>query len=291
MLLAALLYLSGGLAGTVVVRHPTVAARLWPLAIRTQTVVVACALGVVAGWRLHAFEQLLVPVGIELTLVVVLMVALATRGSASPGEAALWSWSATANTSFWTIPLATGFAGPTGAVLAVLTDRLAAARTAVTTHLLRRDAPIEQRRPTAWVDQMPIGALVVGLALHALGSAPSWTDTLANVAGPSLAFTGAALFFGSITHDLHRQVAVTRADTVRVLGLLAVRVGLAVPILIWCWGSARAVIVALSACSVPAFLPAQLSILYGYRTGVVRAAARWGWPLGALGLVLAALAR
>ena len=291
MLLAALLYLSGGITGTLVVRHPAVAAQLWPLAIRTQTVIVACALGVIAGWRLHAFEQLAVPMGIELIMIAVLVVALATRGSASRGEAALWSWAATANTSFWTIPLATSFAGVNGAVIAVLADRLGAARGAATIHLLRADAPIPQRRRTASVDQAPVAALVVGLALHAVGSAPSWTDTLAGIFGPSLAFTGAALFFGSISHELHRQVTVTRTDGVRSLGLLTVRVALAVPMLIWCWGSARAVVIVLAACSVPAFLPAQLSLLYGYRTGVVRAAARWGWPLGAIGLVLAVLAR
>jgi hypothetical protein len=50
-------------------------------------------------------------------------------------------------------------------------------------------------------------------------------------------------------------------------------------------------VVALNAFSVPAFLPAQVSILYGYRSGVVRVAATWGWVVGPIGLAIAVAAR
>ena len=45
----------------------------------------------------------------------------------------------------------------------------------------------------------------------------------------------------------------------------------------------------LSALGPPAFNPPQQAVLYGYRSGVVMVAARWGWiflPVG-LGLALA----
>jgi len=263
----------------------------WRVAIRVQLLIVACVLGVAAGWRLDSFDQLAVGGALELSLVVVLVVALATRGTASRGEAALDSWAATANTSFWTIPVATALAGPAGAVLAVLADRLAAVRSAWTTHLLRRDAPRPQRIHTAWIDQAPLGALIVGLALHVTGPAPSWTGTLTKIAGPLLAFTGATLFAASLSHAHQRQIRVTRSDTTRVLGLLAVRVACSVPLLVFWWDSPRGVVVALTAGSIPAFLPPQMALLYGYRSGIVRAAARVAWPLGAVGLVLALLAR
>jgi hypothetical protein len=263
----------------------------WPVAIRVQILVAACLLGVVAAWRLHAARQLEVPFGIELVLVCVLIAALLMRGSATRGDAALWSWAATANSSFWAIPLATAIAGPEGAVLAVLTDRMSVARTAYVTHLLRSDAPHPQRMRTAWVDQAPMGALVVGLLLHLAGSAPHWTATVTRYIGPWLALTGAMLFTGSLSHDSTRGIPVTRRDYQRVATLLGLRMALAAPLLAWRWGSAGAAVVALNVVSVPAFLPAQMSVLYGYRSGVVRVAATWGWVVGPVGLVLAVAAR
>ena len=263
----------------------------WPVAIRAQILVAACLLGVVAAWRLHAARQLEVPFGIELVLVCVLVAALLVRGSSSRGEAALWSWAATANSSFWAIPLATAIAGPEGAVLAVLADRASVARTAYVTHLLRADAPRPQRMSTAWIDQAPMGALIVGLLLHLVGSAPHWTASVTRYIGPWLALTGAMLFAGSLSHDGTRGVPVTRRDGRVVVGLFGLRMALAVPLLVWRWDSAGAAVVALNAFSVPAFLPAQMSVLYGYRSGVVRAAATWGWLVGPVGLVLAMASR
>jgi hypothetical protein len=48
-----------------------------------------------------------------------------------------------------------------------------------------------------------------------------------------------------------------------------------------------AVVCVLSAFGAPAFNPVQLAVLYGYRSSVVNAAARWGWVLVPLGLAMA----
>ncbi len=55
--------------------------------------------------------------------------------------------------------------------------------------------------------------------------------------------------------------------------------------------TALAVVAVLTALSAPSFQPIQLSVLYGYRSDVVIAAARWGWILAPLGLGAAALVR
>jgi len=154
-------------------------------------------------------------------LVGVLIAALVSRGAASKGEAALWSWAATANSAFWAIPLATALAGAEGAVLAVLADRASSLRTAYATHMMRADAPIPQRRRTAWVDQAPMGALVVGLALHGVGAAPHWTAVVTRYVGPWLALSGAMLFSGSVSHDDGREALTGLAK--RVAGVASLR--------------------------------------------------------------------
>jgi len=289
MWLTGSMYALGGLIGLVAGRARPQGPR-WPVAIRAQILAAACVLGVVAAWRLHTARQLEVPLGIEAILVGVLVAAFAIRGDASRGEAALWSWAATANSSFWAIPLATAVAGADGAVLAVLADRAGAVRTAYVTHVLRADAPSPQRLRTLWIDQAPVGALAVGLLLHLAGSAPHWTATATRYVGPWLALTGAVLFTGSLSHEA-TKVHVAPVDRVRAAALFGLRMALAVPLLVWRWGSAGAAVVALNTFSVPAFLPAQLSVLYGYRSGVVRVAATWGWLVGPIGLVVALAAR
>ena len=47
----------------------------------------------------------------------------------------------------------------------------------------------------------------------------------------------------------------------------------------------------LSAFGPPAFYPPQQAVLYGYRSGVVMVAARWGWLFLPVGLVVALLLR
>ena len=65
------------------------------------------------------------------------------------------------------------------------------------------------------------------------------------------------------------------------LGLIAILTG----------STAVAVIAVLSALGPPAFNPPQQAVLYGYRSGVVMVAARWGWVFLPIGLVLALVIR
>jgi hypothetical protein len=50
-------------------------------------------------------------------------------------------------------------------------------------------------------------------------------------------------------------------------------------------------VAALSALSAPSFTPIQQAVLYGFRSGVVNVAVRWGWILVPFGLGLAAFIR
>ena len=53
-------------------------------------------------------------------------------------------------------------------MIAVLANVITTAWSAVCVHLMRRDAPIRQRRATSWVDQSPILASFAGLILLAI---------------------------------------------------------------------------------------------------------------------------
>jgi len=55
--------------------------------------------------------------------------------------------------------------------------------------------------------------------------------------------------------------------------------------------TALAVVAVLSALSAPSFTPIQLAVLYGFRSGLVNVAVRWGWVLAPVGLGAAALIR
>jgi hypothetical protein len=52
-----------------------------------------------------------------------------------------------------------------------------------------------------------------------------------------------------------------------------------------------AVVAVLSALGPPAFNPPQQAVLYGYRSGVVMVAVRWGWLFLPVGLVAALVLR
>jgi hypothetical protein len=73
--------------------------------------------------------------------------------------------------------------------------------------------------------------------------------------------------------------------------LTAVRVLYFVLIVVFTSSTALAIVAALTALSAPAFSPIQLSVLYGFRSGLVNVAVRWGWVLAPFGLGLAALIR
>ena len=128
------------------------------------------------------------------------------------------------NSGFWVVPAATAFAGSTGTMIAVLANVITTAWGAVAVHLMRRDAPFRQRRATSWVDQSPILASVVGLLLHVVGPAPAWTADVLILAGPLLAFSGAALFTGSVIHPHNLSVPRTEHAVRRWAWLTAVRV-------------------------------------------------------------------
>ena len=109
-----------------------------------------------------------------------------------------------------------------------------------------------------------------------------------------LAFSGAALFTGSVIHPHNLAVlrpvhAVRRWTWLTVLrvayyALVVLAAGLAS-------STSLAVVAVLSGLSAPSFQPVQLAVLYGYRSELVVVAVRWGWLLAPLGLLLAELIR
>jgi hypothetical protein len=111
------------------------------------------------------------------------------------------------------------------------------------------------------------------------------------LAGPLLAFSGAALFAGSVAHPHNLSTARPSHDVRRLAWLSAVRVVYFLLVATLTASVPLAVVAALSGLSAPSFQPIQLAVLYGYRSGVVNAAVRWGWALAPLGLGLAALLR
>ena len=192
------------------------------------------------------------------------------------------------------MPAAAAFAGSTGTMIAVLANVITSAWGAVCTHLMRRDAPIRQRRATTWVDQSPILASCWACCSTSSGPRRAWTADVLTLAGPLLAFSGAALFTGSVIHPHNLARAPHRArpapldvvdgPTGRVLPGRRRRGGhLSV--------DAPRVVAVLSGLSAPSFQPIQLAVLYGYRCELVVAAVRWGWLLAPLGLGLAAVVR
>ncbi len=284
----------GGLLGWGAARGGTRVQRVWPVVLRVQILVTSATLSLVAAWRLTSAGQLVGPLALAAGMWIMLGAALATRGRRSAGEGSLEAWAVSPNSGFWVVPAATAFAGSAGAMIAVLANVITTAWSAVAVHLMRRDAPIRQRRATSWVDQSPLLASLVGLLLHVVGSAPSWTADVLLLAGPLLAFSGAALFTGSVIHPHNLAVlrpvhAVRRWTWLTVLrvayyALVVLAAGLAS-------STSLAVVAVLSGLSAPSFQPVQLAVLYGYRSELVVVAVRWGWLLAPLGLLLAELIR
>jgi len=287
-------FVAGGLLGWGAAQGGARTQRVWPVVLRTQILLTSATLSLVAAWRLTSATQLLGPVALAAGLWLMLGATLATRGRRGIGEVALEAWAVSPNSGFWVVPAATAFAGSTGTMIAVLANVLTTAWGAVEVHLMRRDAPLRQRRATSWVDQSPILASLVGLALHLAGPAPSWTADVLVLAGPLLAFSGAALFTGSVIHPHNLSVARPQHAIRRWASLTVVRVAyyLLVALAASLGGSTPLLVVAvLSGLSAPSFQPIQLAVLYGYRSEVVVAAVRWGWLLAPVGLGLAALVR
>jgi hypothetical protein len=287
-------FLLGGLLGWGTARGGATVQRVWPVVLRVQILVTSATLSLVAAWRLTSASELLGPLALAAGMWLMLGSTLVTRGRRSRGEGALEAWAVSPNSSFWVVPAAAAFAGSTGTMIAVLANVITTAWGAVCIHLMRRDAPMRQRRATSWVDQSPTLASLVGLLLHLVGSAPSWTADVLTLAGPLLAFSGAALFVGSVIHPHNLGVRHTEHALRRWTWLTVVRVVyyLVVALAALIASSTPIAIVAvLSGLSAPSFQPVQLAVLYGYRSEIVVAAVRWGWLLAPVGLGAAELLR
>jgi hypothetical protein len=291
LVLSLLCFVVGGLIGWFASRQGGRVQRVWPIVLRVQILLTSATLSLVAAWRLTAFSQLVGPLLLAGAFWILFVAAVVTRGERSTGEAALESWAVGPNSGFWVVPVATAFAGSAGAMIAVLANSANVAQNAVSVHLMRRDAPIRQRPSTTWVDQSPLLALALGLLLHLGGRAPSSTKDVLTLAGPLLAFSGAALFAGSVVHPHNLSVPKSTHAVRRWAWLTVLRVGFFLLIVVGTSSKPLAVVAALSALSAPAFTPIQQAVLYGFRSGVVNVAVRLGWILVPFGLGLAAIVR
>jgi hypothetical protein len=263
--------------------------RDWPVYLRLQLIATASLLTLFSAWQLSAPSQIVAPLLISANAIAVTVAALATKRDRSAGLSSLEAWSASPNGAFWVLPVAGAFAGTSASMITALSNAAYAAPVAVWIHLLRRDAPVRQRMATTWVDQSALLALALGLGLHLVGPAPAASHVILRISGPILAFVGAAMFTGSILHPQNVATIRTRRDLGRWLGLSTVRVVWLVPIAVLTHSTAVAVVSVLSAFGAPAFNPPQLAVLYGYRSGVVNIAVRWGWTLLPVGAIIAAI--
>ncbi len=261
--------------------------RGWPVYLRIQLVATAGLLGLFSAWRLTAPRQVVAPVVMAAAGGVLLGASFLLRGSRSTGLSQLEGWTAFPNSTFWVLPVGGALAGTPASVVAALTNAAYAVPTAVCIHLLRRDAPIHQRHSTSWLDQ----SMAIGLLLHLSGPAPAASHWVLVVAGPLLAFVGAALYTGSVLHPHNSSVSRTAHEGRRWLLLVAVRVIILGTVAVVTGSTAVAVIAVLSAFGPPAFNPPQQAVLYGYRSGLVMIAARWGWLFLPVGLALALVIR
>jgi len=284
-------YALGALIGLVVHRGGPRLRKGWPIYLRIQLVATAALLGLFSAWRLTAPRQIVAPIVIAGVAGVLLGAAYLVRGGHSTGLSQLEGWAAFPNSTFWVLPIGGALVGPAASVVAALTNAVYAAPNAVCVHLMRRDAPIPQRHSTSWLDQSMLVAVVIGLLLHLTGPAPAASHWVLVVAGPLLAFVGAALYTGSVFHPHNTSVRRTAAEGRRWVLLTGIRVAYLAVIAAVTNSTAVAVIAVLSAFGPPAFNPPQQAVLYGYRSGLVMIAVRWGWTFLPVGLALALLIR
>lgn len=287
MILTLIAYAAGAGLGFVADRGGPRVRRDWPLYLRFQFVATSALLGLVAAWRLPDPLAAVPPVLVTGAAVAVVAVALATRGTSSTGAACLDAWAAFPNGAFWVLPIAGAIAGTAATSVVAVSNALYAVPNAVIIHLMRRHAPHPQRAATSWVDQSPLVALAIGLLLHLAGPAPGWSHWVLAVSGPLLAFVGAGLFTGSLLHPHNVSTGHSGPGLRRWLLLSAVRVAALTPLALLTGSRAVAVVAVLSAFGAPAFNPVQLAVLYGYRSATVNVAARWGWVLLPVGLLIA----
>lgn len=284
-------YVIGATTGLLVHHGGPRLRRGWPVYLRIQLVATAALLGMFSAWRLTAPRQIVAPIAMAAAGGVLLGAAFLLRGPRSTGLSQLEGWTAFPNSTFWVLPVGGALAGAPASVIAALTNAAYAVPTAACIHLLRRDAPFPQRHSTSWLDQSMLVAVGVGLLLHLSGPAPAASHWVLVVAGPLLAFVGAALYTGSVLHPHNSSMERTRDEWRRWLLFTAVRVFLLGTVAVVTDSTAVAVIAVLSALGPPAFNPPQQSVLYGYRSGLVMIAATWGWLFLPVGLALALLIR
>jgi hypothetical protein len=283
-------FVVGGLIGWGASTAGAQVRRVWPIVLRVQILLTSATLSLVAAWRLTGAGQLVAPLLLAGGLWVLFGAAVLT-GEHSSGQGALESWAVGPNSGFWVVPAATAFAGSAGAMISVLANVANTAWGSVCTHLMRRDAPVAQRRSTTWVDQSPLLASALGLLLHLAGRAPGSTKEVLTLAGPLLAFSGAALFAGSVAHPHNLSVPKSEHSLRRWTWLTGLRVAYFLVIAACATSTPLTVVAILTALCAPSFQPIQLAVLYGYRSGVVNTAVRWGWLLAPIGLGVAALIR
>ena len=289
-------FIVGGLVGWGAAHGGPAVQRAWPVFLRVQILATSATLSLVAAWRLTSVGQLLGPLALSAGMWLLLGATLLSRGERSAGQSSLEAWAVNPNAGFWVVPTAAAFAGSAGTH-----DRRPGQRD----HdgLERRGGPPDATgRPVPAAALHHLGRPVPRPGLAGRSPAPPRRRRLRHgpadvltLAGPLLAFSGAALFTGSVIHPHNLAVprtvhAVRRWGwlTVAARRLLRARCRGAAALA----GSTALVVVAvLTALSAPSFQPIQLSVLYGYRSEVVVAAVRWGWVLAPVGLGAAALVR
>lgn len=283
-LVVALAYALGLLLGWLATRKGTFA-EVWPNVVRAQMLAAPLLLTVAAVWRLKSFDELLWPIVLASTILVLFA---ATWSTLTPplrtAHATLQTMSTAPNSGFFVIPIAAAIGGPVALVIAVLMDRIVILLWSGGIHLLRREAPIAQSRRTGFADQASVIAMLVGLLLRFTGPAPEWTATMALWTAPVLALSGAATFIGSALHPSQRIDY--RPGVPRWLKLVGLRVLMFAIIAVMVPNHALLVVAVLCALSIPTFTPPQFSALYGYADTVVAAGNRLGWLVGAVGVVV-----
>ena len=294
-MLSLVCFLVGGLLGWGAAHGGPHIRRVWPVVLRVQILVTSATLSFAAAWRLTSAGQLVGPLALAAGLWLMLGAAQITRGPRSAGEGALEAWAVSPNSGFWVVPAAAAFAGSTGTMIAVLANVITSAWGAV---VYPPDASRRPHSPTPGHDlgrPVPDPRLRAGLAAPPRRvRAPGGTADVLTLAGPLLAFSGAALFTGSVIHPHNLGVPRTEHALRRWSWLTALRVAyyLVVAVVAGIASSTPLVVVAvLSGLSAPSFQPIQLAVLYGYRCELVVSAVRWGWLLAPLGLGLAAVVR
>lgn len=280
-------YALGTLLGLISLRIVAFRA-IWSRFIRAQTLAVASIVSVTSVWAMNSWSDILWPALLTVSFAIILAVSVAiTRSPGRIGRGAMLGWTGMANTGFFVLPMATALVGAPGAIAAVLMDRISMPVWATMTWLARRGAPIRQRTHTAWIDQSPLIGVALGFVLHFSVPAPMWVATITSWAGPIFAATGAAIFVGSALHPSQRISA--RGGVKPWLIVICVRAAVIAPLVVFAPSMPLAVVSVLAALSIPPFGPAQASAMYGYQEPYVAASNKFGWFIGAAGLVAALL--